>query len=139
MRTHVRIVRLVVSFTASILAAALVISRATHADSVESGIDVSLTPALEVVATDDGAKVFAVSTGAAIQLNVVAKFSDGSTRDVTLDVATSYVSLSSEVATVDASGRVVIAQSIPTADAAVLVVVSRGTFTAPVALRVTPD
>jgi hypothetical protein len=137
-RTDVRTLRLVVSFAGSILAA-LVISRATHADAVESGIEVSLSPALEVVAAEDGAKVFAASTGAAIQLEVVAKFSDGSSRDVTLDAATSYVSLHPEAATVDASGRIVIAPSLPTADTAVLVIVSRGSVTAPVALRVTSN
>ncbi len=109
------------------------------ADSVESGIEVSQTPTLDVVANEDGAKVFAVATGAAVQLNVVAKLSDGTSRDVTHDAATSFASLSPEVAAVDASGRVVIAQSLPTADAAVLVVVSRGNFMAPVAFRVTEN
>ena len=139
MRTHARSLRLVVCFTGLILAAVLLISRPMLADSVESGIEVSQTPTLDVVAIEDGSKVFAVATGAAVQLNVVARLSDGTSRDVTHDAATSFASLSPEVAAVDASGRVVIAQSLLTADAAVLVVVSRGNFTAPVAFRVTEN
>ena len=76
-----------------------------------TGLDVLTNPTLAVTAEYKGQRVFAVSSGQIVQLEVQASFSDGSSLDVTDLPTTTYTSLTPNLVTVDESGVLTFAQT----------------------------
>lgn len=119
-----------------ILCAVLLIPGPIVAQVVEMGIEVSSAPPLEVLAMEDGAKVLVASAGVVVQLDVLARLSNGSTQNVTSDPGTAYTSLAPDVVTVDQDGRLLFAQPGSGASAIALILVERNSSSKVIAFNV---
>ena len=105
-----------------ILIATLVLSMGATASAnpTLTSIKVETAPALAVAGSARGKNVLSASGGARIELAVTARYSDGTSADVTSS-GTTYTSLDPGLCTVSPSGAVVFAHTADRVAAAVLV------------------